>query len=237
MGGSKQGASRGFTQDSLNRSARAFSTGFPLLQKGMGMAQQAINLGGEPVYMGQAIEGATANAQDAAFLTARQQEQGFASGARPLAAGGNLSAALSPESYGAKMAQIVANSGVSRQNARIGNLLDAAGVGIGQASGAGQLQTQALGNQLGAISMRPTVDPTYANVLAAVNAAGAVYGGVQKAGWLSNAGAPAGQAMGQAMGQSASNSWMLGGAGSGWASNPGVNINWGSMPFNTVGRR
>lgn len=186
MGGSKQGASEDFAKANMVRSQRAFDTGLPLLERGMGRSMQAIAAGGEPAFMGRAIDAATANAQDAAFLTTREQARGPEAIGSRLAAGGNGAAGIGGESYGAKMAQIIANSGISRQRARIGQLLDAGGTAIGQATGAGQAEAQNLQTQLNAISMRPSYNETYANTLAAVNLAGTAYGAFAKPGNFSN---------------------------------------------------
>lgn len=191
MGGSRSNQAAGFSRDSMTRSKEMFSAGLPLFQKGVGMAQQAFAAGGEPEYMSRALDGALANAQDASHLQANQDASSLAFQAKTPIAGGNTSMALQPESYGAKMARLVAESSVGRQNSRMSQMLDAAGVMAGQMGGAGDAQTRALSNQLGAISMQPAVDPTYAAIVGAANAAGTIYGAGDKAGWWSKgSGAP-----------------------------------------------
>jgi hypothetical protein len=93
---------------------------------------------------------------------------------------------LNPETAGAKLAQVVMGSNVARQNNRIAQMLDAAGVSMGQAGGAADMQARAYANQLGAISMRPAVDPTYSGIVGGLAAAGSIYGAGRNAGWFGN---------------------------------------------------
>lgn len=167
----------------MRRSDAAFNMGLPLFQKGIGMAQSVINEGGEPAFLGRALDNAQANAKDATYLNDTAEQVAAIFGRKGAVAGGNTGQALAPENLGAKLARLIAGSETSRAQARVGQMLDAAGVGIGQAGTAGELQTRALSNQLGAISLLPKSDPTYSAVLAAVNAGGAVYGAGQQAGW------------------------------------------------------
>lgn len=160
----------------MGRSQRAFDTGLPFLQRGMGMANSAIAAGGEPAFMGRALDASLANAQDATMLEAQAQDAGMVAQNKGVVAGGNVRRTLNPESVGAKMAQLVAQAGAGRQASRIGQIFEAAGVSLGGAGGAADAQTRALSTQLGAISMRPTVDPTYATLVGAANAAGTIYG-------------------------------------------------------------
>lgn len=182
MSGSRSGASEKFAEQSLVRSRKAFETGYPLLQRGMGMANRVIEGGGEPGYLASAIDASTANAQDAAMMDEQAQRAAFTLGNKAFAEGGNFRGFLAPESIGAKMAGIVAQSGVGRQNARIAQVLEAAGVSLGGAGGAADAQTRMFSNELGAISMRPIVSPGYAAAVGAANAAGTIYGGLDKAG-------------------------------------------------------
>jgi len=154
----------------------AFESGFPLLKRGMGLANSAIQQGGEPAYMGAALDASLANAQDVTMMDAQAQQAGLTAQNKGIVAGGNNRQILNPESVGAKMAQLVAQSGAGRQSNRIAQIFEAAGVSLGGAGGAADAQTRAFSNQLGAISMRPAVDPTYATMVGAANAAGTIYG-------------------------------------------------------------
>lgn len=183
MGGGQSAVAERFSEQSLKRSDRAFNMGLPMFQRGLGMAQGAIAQGGEPAYLTRALDNAQANAQDATYLGDSSEAVAAIFGQKGTVAGGNTGQALTPETLGAKMARLIAGSETSRVQGRIGQIMDAAGVGIGQAGAAGEIQTRALSNQLGAISLMPKQDPTYSAVLAAVNAGGAVYGAGKQAGW------------------------------------------------------
>lgn len=181
-GGGRSGTAERFAETSMKRSDKAFNMGLPMFQRGVGMAQSVLSQGGEPAFLGRALDNAQANAQDATYLNDTAEAVAAIFGRKGTVAGGNTGQALTPESLGAKLARVVAGSETSRVQARVGQMFDAAGVGIGQAGSAGELQTRTLSNQLGAISLMPKSDPTYSTVLAAVNAGMSVYGAGKEAG-------------------------------------------------------
>lgn len=182
MSGSRSNTSEKFAKASMDRSTAAFSTGLPLFQHGVGMSREAME-NPEPEYMRRALDAALSNAGDASYISAGNEAAGAALQAKGAVGAGNTSQILTPESYGARFARFLADSQSTRQNAKISQMLDAAGVGVGQAGSAGELQLKGLSNQLGAISMRPTVDPTYSSIVGAAALAGSIYGSGQQAGW------------------------------------------------------
>lgn len=183
MGGSRSGVSKEFAKDSMRRSGDAFEKGLPLFQRGVDMAQGVISQGGEPAFLARALENAGADAKDRTYLNDVADQVAAVLGRKGQVGGGNTGAVLAPETLGAKLASFVAGSETNRQQARIGQIFDAAGVGLGQAGSAGEMQTRALSNQLAAISMRPAQDPAYTAALAAVNAGTSIYGAGRNAGW------------------------------------------------------
>lgn len=185
MGGSRSNTAKDFANLSMDRSRKMFASGFPLFQKGIGMSQDAQRTG-EPEFLGRALDAALSNAQDAGAMQSGAAADMAELGEKGAIGGGNTSRALSGEDLGAKLAQFVRNSSSQRQTARISQILDAAGVGVGQMGSAGELQTRALSNQLGAISMMPTQDPNVTRALSAVNLGMSVYGAGNGTWWNQN---------------------------------------------------
>ena len=118
MSGGRNDSLRNFTNHSMDRSQRMFDLGLPYAQAASGMARQAVDAGGEPGYMGAALDAAQANALDAGYL------QESAAGPK---------GALAPETYGSKMARLVAGSETTRTNAKVQGVLDALGFMTGHA--------------------------------------------------------------------------------------------------------
>ncbi len=176
MSGARGSNALGFAEQSLRQSANIYDTGFPLFQKGLGMSRAAVKAGGEPRFLGSALDRAQADAMDAAVLQAQGQADAGELATKGGIAGGNTGLALSGQDVGAKLAQFLRGSQTQRQNARISQILDAAGVSIGQTGTAGELQTRSLSNELSAISLLPRQAPGVTTALAAANLAGSIYG-------------------------------------------------------------
>lgn len=187
MGGSRSNSADRFARSSMDRSTKMFNTAFPLFEKGMGMATAATRTGESP-FMKAALDAAQANAMDSAAIQAQAQGDAGELGEKGAIAFGNTGRALSGEDLGAKLAQFIRGSQSQRQTARISQILDAAGVGVGQVGAAGEAQTRSLSNQLAGISLMPTQDPNVSRVLAGVAAASSVYGAGRDAGWWGGTG-------------------------------------------------
>jgi hypothetical protein len=178
MGSSdSQAASQSAFSDQARLSARGYGIAMPALATQAGSIQQALALGGEPGYVKDAFEASRAGEIDAGTNLQRGAIAQADRQAKGAVAGGNMGAALNPSAMGSGLADALFGSRVNQAASRLDETNKLYGLEAGQAAQTGSASIGAEGQAIGAIGGMRAYNPTYANILGALNAGGAVYGG------------------------------------------------------------
>jgi len=162
----------------------AYGIAIPGVRRQQGVLQAALAQG-EPGYQKAAFDVSRGILGDAAAT----QEQSAVAQARGLsrqaAGGGNLAAQQAfGQNYGSRLAQAMYSSRINEASANVEQMDKVLGFMTGASQQAGSGALSAMGAQIGAIPYLRQYDPTYANVVAALNAGGTLYGVGQQAGWF-----------------------------------------------------
>lgn len=157
---------------------RAYGIGIPALKRQKAILGDAASQG-EFGYLRDAFGASRALMGDAAASGQAGEAQAARLHNHAAEGGGNFSAAINPAGYGAKLANAMFSSRITEATGNVEQMDKTLGFQIGLGQDAGSASMQALGNQIGAIPYMKNYNSTYANVLGAMNAAGAIYGGVQ----------------------------------------------------------
>ena len=167
-----------------NLEARAYDIAVPSVKKRGDFLRDALSQG-EFGFLGEALNASRASVGD---LAATQQRSALAEtrgGARDAAGGGNFGAQqLDPIGYGAKLAESMYSSRINQALTNVEQMDKTLGfmTGVGQEAGSAGLQ--AFANQFAGMEHMQNYNSTYANVLGALNAGGALYGAGRQAGWF-----------------------------------------------------
>lgn len=162
-----------------------------LLGTGPGFTNTGTTTVGEPEYLTNAFA-AQRGALTDQYL---QNAQNVRLAGRAGQAGGesNPLMALSGEQLGQALARQISGSGTHQAGSRISQTLNLYNMAAGSAGQAGNASLGFAGNQIQAMSMMPNYNQTYANILGGVNAIGAGYGALNKAGAFNTGGGGLGQ--------------------------------------------
>ena len=172
------------TSEALSRAA--YNLAVPAIRRQGGILNTALDQG-EPGYLRDAFASSRAILTDSAASGERADLTSARMGARQAAGGGNFAAQqMDPSNYGARIAQALYSSRVNESQANIEQMDKTLGFMTGQAQETGSGSLAAMSNQLGAIPYMRAYDPTYANVIAALNAGASVYGAGNQAGWFNS---------------------------------------------------
>ena len=125
----------------------------------------------------------------------RQQIAAQDTAAEKVTRGGNAFATMNPAQMGQALADAMMGSRVSQGMATVNQANTLMQMGLGGAAQTGNEAVRSAGLNLQGISMLPDYNPTYAGILAGVNAAGTVYGAGKQANWWGG-----GQQQGQSVG-------------------------------------
>ena len=185
MSSAKSQASQNFVIGTGQAAKQAYDTGFSGLS-----AQQQLLRGAEaePQYLKDAFSVQRAGITEGGVVQGQRDMQAQLGATQQAAQGGNTSGNLSPDQMGAKMAQALYSSRLQEGIGKIEQANKLMGMRLGQSQQTGSAAIGAAGNALQNISLMPNYNPTYANVLGALNLAGTVYGGFANRGPAQNAG-------------------------------------------------
>ena len=180
MSSEKSQSSAALARQTGEYAKRSYDVGFSSLRN-----QQALLAGAqaEPGYVRDAFAAQRAGLQEGLIGQGQGEVQASLAAGQGALQGGNTQNALSPDVMGAKMAQALYSSRVQEGLGGIEQANKILQMKMGQSVMAGNQAQGAAGNELRNISMLPNYNRTYANVLGAVNAAGAIYGGFNQGGW------------------------------------------------------
>lgn len=204
---------------SARQSREAYDVGFGGLRNQQNLLQSAQ---AEPGYLKDAFGQQRAGLQEGILGQSTPGIQQQLAATQGAAQGGNTQGNLSSDAMGARMAQALYSSRIQEGLGSIEQANKIMSMKMGLATNAGNEALGAAGNQLRNIALEPNYNRTYANVLGGINAAGAVYGGLNQGGpqadpyLLRNS----------ATYQTGDNAGWLGGAGGlqGWGGSPGYGL-------------
>ena len=174
MSSSQSKASAGLARLSGIESQKSYEVGF----QGLDAQQRLLRTAeAEPGYVRDAFTAQRAGITEGGVVQGGRDIQAQLAATQQAAQGGNTTGNLAPDQMGAKMAQALYSSRLQEGIGKIEQANKLMGMRLGQSVQTGSAALGAAGNQLQNISLMPNYNPTYANVLGALNLAGTVYGG------------------------------------------------------------
>ena len=148
----------------------------------LGQRQESINqglAGGESPLISSAFSAQRTGLTEGLAGQAQGAKQSQLEGSKKAMSGGNEFANLTPSDIGSKLANALYGSKFQEGQADIGQKMNLMNMALGGAASTGNAGLGAAQNQLGAISMLPKYNQTYANIAGGAAAAGSVYGAYQ----------------------------------------------------------
>lgn len=182
----RSGAATQAVRTQGNLAKYMYSLALPAMKDQFGYINQSLKEGGEPGYVRDAYELQRTAITDALSRQGQAARSGALAQSGQAVRGGNVTAGLTPEGMGAKIADQVYASQLNQGLGKIEQMNKLMQLSMGQTVQAGSASIGAGQAQLQGIAGMNPYNSTYAGVLAAANLAGTGYGAYQQ--W--NAGRP-----------------------------------------------
>ena len=180
-----QDALQASTAENKRLLERSYGLALPTLGREYGLIQGALSQG-EPDYLKSAYA-ATRGSERESMAQGGIGRLGASQGQkRGALAAGNVGA-VSPQMLGGQMAEALYGSRVQEASGNLEQMNKLLGFGLGQSQQAGSAALGATGTELQNIQGMRNYNPTYANILGALNLGGSIYGAGSQAGLFGQA--------------------------------------------------